>query len=390
MFFVDRNFSFPKPLSDALSEALWQAPRPAPLILDRVGRRLRSLWPSLAKERGQQVDHHYSFSADAAEAYAAHYLPANAMKLPLILEELELLGLSLGPKFKWLDVGSGPGTVMMGLWWWCKHRFKECALVNFEQSKNFIALGQSLEQSLRTTLAVPMNVSWKQSDASQLAKTLDVEKPEVISFSNSLGEVAPTLADKQALVKSLLQTSTRWLIFIEPATQVASRELLELRNIITQNSLCQVWLPCLDNRPCGALAQPQDWCHQEASCVFPDWYNELAAMAGLQKQSLLFSYLVVSVGTHPEVNWPRDSQRMVSQRLEQKGQTVCFMCTKTGKNKLRVQHSKAHDDNRYFLSIRRGELFEQIMAADKGDVISFKKISGKETATLDQLLFPKA
>lgn len=397
MFFAERNFAFPQELGAAISSTIWNSTHPAPPELDRVGRRLKALWPMLAKERGQQEQNHYSFSHDAAEAYAAYYVAANAMKLPLILEEMRLLDLHLPTQTNWLDLGAGPGTTLAGLSWWSAKRGQNIKLLSLEQSKLFIELGERLGQNLAAQIpGMNLNSSWRREDATAIASILREHDPQVISLSNSFGEIAPSPTAKEKIRQELVHKldhsaqksgTPHWLIIIEPASQLASRELLLFRQQLLADPRCKIWLPCLSERACGALADPKDWCHEEAACEFPNWHNNLGALAGLQKQSLLFSYLVVSVGIHPTVSWSNNTaKRIVSQRLEQKGQTVCYLCTQNGKQKIRVQHSKAHEQNRHFLNARRGELFADVQYAEKGDVLSYSPLL--ETAGLATDLFP--
>ena len=90
MFYLRESFSFPHELSTALESSLLRG-RPHGA---RLGAALRSLWPKLARGRGQAEigQEHYSFRREEADAYAAYYLPANCLKIALVLEESWLLG----------------------------------------------------------------------------------------------------------------------------------------------------------------------------------------------------------------------------------------------------------------------------------------------------------
>jgi hypothetical protein len=72
--------------------------------------------------------------------------------------------------------------------------------------------------------------------------------------------------------------------------------------------------------------------------------------------------------------WQSDGYRMVSQRLERKGQTECYLCSQQGKVKVRVQHSKVTDENQQLEGWVRGDLFSDVKIAEKGDLISAKKL----------------
>src|SRR5437667_22418 len=116
MHFVrTEGFGFPAPLDRALLRHFWRSKPPSGQDLKPLVRALGELWPALARKRGQESGpSHYSGAARLTEAYAAYYLPANAMKLPLVLEEMRLGGLSLAGgaahSLRWLDLNSGPRT----------------------------------------------------------------------------------------------------------------------------------------------------------------------------------------------------------------------------------------------------------------------------------------
>src|SRR5262245_50220597 len=145
MHFLRRPFAYPAELDQAMRRHFFGGARPAAAELKPFAKALEQLWPLLAQQRGQQSSKHYSGMRSAAAAYAAYYLPANAMKLPLILEEAQLFGLPIarGP-LRWLDVGSGPGTALWGLAWWASHRGVRFEFTGLEQSQEFVKLAGEL------------------------------------------------------------------------------------------------------------------------------------------------------------------------------------------------------------------------------------------------------
>src|SRR5262249_23325124 len=52
--------------------------------------------------------------------------------------------------------------------------------------------------------------------------------------------------------------------------------------------------PCLWRGPCPALVRPGDWCHAERSWSPPPLLDALARAAGLHKEELKMSYLVLA------------------------------------------------------------------------------------------------
>ena len=150
------------------------------------------------------------------------------------------------------------------------------------------------------------------------------------------------------------------------------RELLGLREALREATHARILLPCLDARPCGALALSKDWCHEEVGCEFPDWLNQLGAHAGIRKEALIFSYILIALGPVrlPET-WPTSGARMVSQRLEHKGLTECWFCTPGGKQRLRFSHAVQKKREIPLALPNRGELYAKIQVSEKGEVESF-------------------
>ena len=160
----------------------------------------------------------------------------------------------------------------------------------------------------------------------------------------------------------------RTLLIVEPGSRESSRELAELKDFLQERKLGRVLFPCLDARPCGALRDPRDWCHEEASCQFPDWVNEIGASVGIRKEALLFSYVLISATQDPLE--PSQIGRVVSQRMERKGQVECRLCLPEGKRAARVQRSKATPQNEFALELGRGDLWQNLALGEKGDIES--------------------
>ncbi|MGE3263283.1 MAG: small ribosomal subunit Rsm22 family protein [Bacteriovoracia bacterium] len=392
MFFLRESFRFPPDLEEALTRALWQG-IPTPQAIAKRSAGLKSLWPRLAKGRGIVPEHetHYSFRREEAEAYAAYYLPANALKVAVVLEEAFLLGQDPLPQeeAQWLDVGTGPGTAFWGAAWWCAQRSKKFSFHGWDQSPLFSEIAANL------TRAKPFGFTARfQAPAAKgenWESLLRKNKPTHLSFVNSLAEVYPDFgARKKAMANALnalrafseADGKERFLVLIEPGSRESSRELAELKDALQSEGLGRVLLPCLDARPCGALKEARDWCHEEASCEFPEWVNEVGASVGLRKEALLFSYVLISATASPSP--PRSTGRIVSQRMERKGQVECRICLPDGKRAARVQRSKAHAENEFVLECARGDLWDNVELEEKGDVKRATLLRAKSSS-----VFPK-
>lgn len=204
---------------------------------------------------------------------------------------------------------------------------------------------------------------------------IETLKPTHVSFINSVAEIFPDLSERETALKEILFAlkklgGERYLLLIEPGSRESSRELAQMKDAL--GSSTNMLLPCLDQRPCGALTNPNDWCHEEAACEFPEWMNQVGATAGLRKESLLFSYALFS--TEKNSLGLEGAARMVSQRMERKGQTECFFCTPSAKQKIRVQKSKSTEETQFFFEACRGDLLKEISVGEKGDLLSAKQV----------------
>jgi len=368
MFFTPQGIKFPAELSDILADILERE------LFSKGNQPFAELWKQLAIEKGikQEGRAHYSSQKDFVQLYASYYLPANLLKASLVLEEAFLQGVDLmGPNCRWLDIGTGPGTALWGAHWWAKQREKQFDFLGLDQSTQFTTIATSLAQSLGAKQA-------KFEKAQKVLDRVDSYRPTVISFMNSFTEIYPTLkAKKEALQtiarKARASKQTIRLIIIEPGTMESSRALAEAKDSLDEH---KILFPCLDNRKCGALERPKDWCHEEVACEFPDWLNKIGQTVNMKKDALIFSYLIVEFGSAPTSN---TQARVVSQRLERKGQVECWICTEKGKVFARSQRSKSTVPQDPVLHCNRGDIWENWELGPKGDLLKASRLGVAES-----------
>jgi ribosomal protein RSM22 (predicted rRNA methylase) len=82
------------------------------------------------------------------------------------------------------------------------------------------------------------------------------------------------------------------LVIVEPALRDRTRHLHRLRDRLV-GSGARVFAPCLHDAPCPMLRREEDWCHEDLAIDLPEWLVPVARAAGLRREGLTFSYLVV-------------------------------------------------------------------------------------------------
>jgi hypothetical protein len=125
------------------------------------------------------------------------------------------------------------------------------------------------------------------------------------------------------------------LVVIEPALRDRTRHLHRVRDALLRvrepASGLTVFAPCLHAAACPALARETDWCHEDLPVDVPSWLVPVAQAAGLRREGLTFSYLVLRKdGTRLVDSLPaREGHarlRVVSGAMPSKGKREAFVC----------------------------------------------------------------
>lgn len=358
-----------------------------------------------AEKKLMGLDPYWKKSSNPANfrlAYFLYFMPCNLYRVASVWAELARLGYQWpkGKKLKGIELGAGPASGACGIAAGEKHaksglpREGNWALI--EQDKPMLELGSEWAREYFQTQDQP---EW---DIRKFHRKLELEGESLLPpaapqfnlwvasyFLNESEVELPLVA------KSLLQTWKDHLeedgivILVEPALRVQSRKLLELRNqLILQSEKMnhfplQILLPCMGHQACGALAGKDDWCHEEVTWWRPPYFRVIDKMAGLDRKSLPFSYLVLTRSSKPiEEILPafrgtqsRSRYRLVSPAHHQGRDLEFFLCGEEGKRRARYQPK---DDE----TLERGDLIGD--AEIRGDVHAsriqrLKKI-GKEEA----------
>ncbi len=283
-------------------------------------------------------------------AYLAYYVPVNLAKVQSLLAESSpwpMEPASAGRPYRILDVGSGPGTAVLAVLDWVARsatgptRPLECVAVDRSPMalsdcvrlwKTYVDLVRPSGVRLLTVCEdmerTPLSARWMQGSC----RTFDL-----IVLANTLGELflaaRDPLAPRVALVGSLLELldPAGTLMIVEPALRDSSRALHRLRDRLLEDKVCTIYSPCLHERPCPALAKPEDWCHEERPWAPPTIVSAIDREVGLIKDALKFSYLLLRKDGRTIVPRGTDVYRVVSELREMKGEKRVWLCNETGR-----------------------------------------------------------
>jgi hypothetical protein len=156
----------------------------------------------------------------------------------------------------------------------------------------------------------------------QVLSELDVAAPDEVRVARHV-----------ALLRSLLGQRTQEagaLVVVEPALRARARHLHRVRDALALAGET-IFAPCLHAQPCPALARDADWCHEDLSVDLPPWLAPIAHAAGLRREGLTFSYLVLHRGGNRLADCLARSAggarlRVVSDAMTSKGKREAFVC----------------------------------------------------------------
>lgn len=250
-----------------------------------------------------------------------------------------------------LDLGSGPGPVGAA----CLDL--GAAHVTFaDRSRTATTLAGELA---RTTGREAATVFWDPDRGS----ALPAGQFDLIVSGHLFNELWPESPDRigrrfDLMAKLRARLAPGGLIFLlEPALTPTSRDLLALRDRLLSAGYALL-SPCLWKNQCPALAKPGDTCHEEFAWTPPALVRALIQKTGFQKRTLKMSTLLLTPPGGPAAP-PADPLifRIVSDPLLSKNKRVRLLgCGTAGRLSLALKPELATDENRVFLSLKRGDV----------------------------------
>ncbi len=244
----------------------------------------------------------YMSKRNLLRAYVEYYLPLNAAKIALILDELATVDeVFLREELRILDFGSGPGTASLAWRLWGGKTSSHVLVDRVDEALDEaeVLLGSDFER--------------------------DSEIPpgpyDLIFASNVFVEIESG-GELEELLRQL--DPSGYLVILEPAMERSTRRLMEVRDRLVSEGW-KIAAPCLGATRCPMLERDDLWCHQDRGWSGPAVISEVDKRTGLDNaRSLRFSYLVVTKegrALSELANW-----RVVSNLHRGKGKVWAELC----------------------------------------------------------------
>ena len=324
--------------------------RLTPQEVKEVGAGIKRLSHGLTRER-ELAGAKYMDDPALLGAYLLFYWPVSYAQSRSLLSELPARPRSL------LDLGSGPGPLAF-------------AGIDAGASETIAADRSKPALDLARQLAIEASEALGTREWSP-ERALPEGRFDVITMGHVLNELFNGDIEKRAaLVEKVLERVKPGgsLVVMEPALRDTSRALLQVRDVLVAKGYA-VRAPCLFRGACPALIKPSDWCHAERQWRMPQLTETLARTAGLHKESLKMSYLVLAPKGETWAEPPAGRVlRIVSEPLEGKGRQRLMGCGPEGRIGLALQDKHRNDGNAKFFYLQRGEVIRLGGVVDeKGD-----------------------
>lgn len=317
--------------------------------LTRLGRALSSLHARfISEDAPSTAAAPYLADRDSLAAYLAYFFPASMAQASRVVREVSPPN---SASLRVLDVGAGPGPAGMAVASWLRAHGRKVSLTAIDVSSDALKIVERLWPSGWGTCATR---TWS------AGATLPDGPFDVIVASHSINELFSQDTDRierrAALVMELSSrlSSDGLLVLVEPALRRTGRELLEVRDRVLSKGL-HVVAPCLMEAACPALEKPKDWCHADRPWSAPAMVDQAARSAGLARESLKYSYLVLTRQPLADAR-PSNLFRIVSEPLGEKGKLRFFGCGLEGRVPLVRLDRERSDSNAAFSALERGDV----------------------------------
>jgi SAM-dependent methyltransferase len=331
--------------------------------LKEVGAAVRVLSHGLTRDR-ELAGARYMEDPRLLGAYLLFYWPVSYAQARHALREL-----SDRPR-EVLDLGSGPGPLAFA----CLDA-GAAEVVAADRSPAALALMRELAADAGEGMATR---SWNALSGDPLPEG----RFDLLTMGHMLNELWAGQPDAVARRAGLVERAFARvkpqgsLLIVEPALRETSRALLEVRDRLVDAGH-GVKSPCLFRGACPALVKQSDWCHAERSWEPPPLVQAIGRAAGLRKEALKMTYLLLAPKGEPWPELPAGRLfRIVSEPLASKGRQRYIGCGPEGRIGLAVQDKHLGDGNAVFARLERGDVIAVEGTADRGDGLALDDRSG--------------
>lgn len=323
------------------------------------------LWQIFTQKRGPEIAD-YLKHQNLIRAYVGYYTPLYAAKIALLLKRLQKEH-AFDDEFgktplRLLDLGAGGLAGTLG---------------------TFLAFGR-----LGSVLAVDRSNAVMKQGIELCHAAFDAEQCKIRTVSTSLlgpeqkwrpfepvdfvvmAHVLNEMKDTRHGVNPHLSVVERalrclrpggYLLVVEPATQDATRALMQLRDQLFHAPYCEIIAPCTGAERCPLLLDKTSWCRSEYAFTAPKSCAAVDIQLGFDRRMLEASYLLIRKGQRKA----RFAQkRVVSGVMRHEGIVRRYACTVQGL----VTISKSMDRGRESVleTHMRGELIDESNFAKEG------------------------
>ena len=324
------------------------------------------------RERELTIGNYLEDSATAL-AYLAYFFPVNAAKVYRLLDELAPTFADIdSDAIRVLDLGCGPGTGAMAVLDWVKSKgwfhSRRLHCVAVDRSSASLMTCQRLWSAYCETegnsshTLLPLRENLQEGLSRQIKHEGGTRGYDLIIIQNVLSELAAGKPDSEEVRTKLVTIALDMLsdhgtvMVIEPALRDASRQLHEVRDRLLRDRKCTVYSPCLHERSCPALVNPDDWCHEERVWNPPAWIKAIDRDVGFIKDALKFSYVLLRKDGRSIVRRAPDVYRVVSELRVFKGEKRAWLCNEQGRPEVGRLDRKRSPSNAAFEDWHRGAI----------------------------------
>ena len=291
-------------------------------------------------------------------AYLLFYWPVSYLQARGVLSELPRRARTA------LDLGSGPGPVGFAAL-----DAGAAEVVLADRSARALEVARALAAEAGEPVATR---AWDPERGPGLDAVAGGRRFDAVTLGHVVNEVLRgdgAAARRAALIEEALALVAPGgsLVVLEPALRDTSRALLEVRDLLVGRGVA-VRAPCLYRGACPALVRATDWCHAERPVEPPPLVEEIARRAGLRREAVKMSYLVLAPrGEAWAPPPPGRVFRIVSEPLPSKGRLRYMGCGPEGRLGLALQEKDVADPNRRFARLLRGDVVEVTDVEPRGD-----------------------